>query len=81
MISPVQRTNFYKKLSSHGYRTREPFSDELTPENPMLASSIAGRLTQIGMTPYEIAKMTGFRDESTNTIFTSPMPTPRLRLV
>ncbi|MBO8188824.1 helix-turn-helix domain-containing protein [Streptomyces spirodelae] len=71
-ISTEKRTNLYKSLSSKGWRTKEPLSDELTPEVPKLAQSIGEAMANQGLTREEIALIAGFADPSRNTIFTPP---------
>jgi Zn-dependent peptidase ImmA (M78 family)/transcriptional regulator with XRE-family HTH domain len=59
-ITVAQRTNFYKQFSMKGWRTREPVSDELTPEHPTLAQAIGDTLASKGLTIEEIGKVAGF---------------------
>ena len=58
-VTSAQRTNFYKALSSRGWRTREPLSDEITPERPRLARQIGRALLDGGLTPDEAASVAG----------------------
>ncbi|WP_411149612.1 helix-turn-helix domain-containing protein [Streptomyces sp. A30] len=68
-ITPSKREYLYKQLSSRGWRTREPVSDELAPETPLLAQSIGDVMMDKGLTPDEIAQMAGFSDAAQNTLF------------
>jgi len=60
VITPEQRMNLYKGLSSRGWRTREPVSDELPPETPELPQNIGVSLMRRGHSPSEIAELAGF---------------------
>jgi Zn-dependent peptidase ImmA (M78 family)/DNA-binding XRE family transcriptional regulator len=67
LITYSQRTNFYKALSAHGWRTSEPVSEELAPEAPALAQNIGNALVSNGLTLAEIADLVGVSgDDSTN---------------
>lgn len=67
IITSTQRTNLYKSLSARGWRTVEPASDEIPPENPMLARNIANALLNSGLTSSEIADLVGVsRDDVAN---------------
>ncbi|HEX5496156.1 MAG TPA: ImmA/IrrE family metallo-endopeptidase [Mycobacteriales bacterium] len=79
VITTTQRTNFYKTFSAKGWRTHEPVSDELTPEEPQLPTSITQALLAAGLTQNEIAGRAGFANPTENTIFTTGLP--RLRAV
>jgi Zn-dependent peptidase ImmA (M78 family) len=61
-ITREQRTNLYKLLSHYGWRTREPVSDELPPEQPMLGRRIGDHLASKGLPAGEIAQLAGFRE-------------------
>ena len=58
-MNATQRMNFYKSLSARGWRTSEPVSEELAPEVPALAQSIATALVDNGLTVPEIADIVG----------------------
>ena len=60
VITLRQRTNLYKRLSAHGWRTREPVSEELAPEHPKLAAQIGQSLLDRGLTVDEVCAITGF---------------------
>jgi Zn-dependent peptidase ImmA (M78 family)/DNA-binding XRE family transcriptional regulator len=60
LILPAQRTNLYKSLSSYGWRTREPLSDELASEQPRLVQDIADTLSSKGFSEREMAELSGF---------------------
>ena len=79
LITATQRTNFYKTFSAKGWRTCEPVSDELAPEEPRLPASIAEALISAGLTEHEIAARAGFANSTENTIFTTGVR--RLRAV
>ncbi|GAA5048331.1 helix-turn-helix domain-containing protein [Streptomyces similanensis] len=79
VITSAKRTNLYKSLSSRGWRTREPLSDELPPEAPVLAQSISEAMADKGLNREEIAEMAGFSDADRNTLFVAS--TRRLRAV
>lgn len=68
-ITASKREYLYKQLSSKGWRTREPLSDELMPETPVLAQSIGDAMVDKGLTVAEIAHMAGFAEAAQNTIF------------
>ncbi|AXO32610.1 ImmA/IrrE family metallo-endopeptidase [Micromonospora sp. B006] len=55
-----QRTNLYKMLSARGWRTREPASDELPEERPLLPRNIGDALMAKGLSVSEIAAIAGF---------------------
>lgn len=60
VMTPTQRTAFYKRFSAMGWRTTEPISDELPREQPRLARAIGDTMAAKGLTPSEIAKLAGF---------------------
>ncbi|MBM7411136.1 Zn-dependent peptidase ImmA (M78 family) [Clavibacter michiganensis] len=64
--SPEERTRFYRQLSSRGWKTREPGSDELPPEIPRLAPSIGRRLHESELTRPEVMKLLGAREGADN---------------
>lgn len=67
-----ERQKFYRQLNSRGWKTREPGSDLIPPENPELAFSVGQRLHQSGLTQREIQVLIGTRDGHP-----SPFNTPR----
>ncbi len=69
LLSPTQRTNLYKMFSAKGWRTREPGSDDIAPELPLLAQSIGQSLASRGLNANEVATIAGFSDPSRNTLF------------
>lgn len=69
MLSPTQRTSMYKTFSAKGWRTREPGSEDIARERPALARSIGQDLTARGLSPDDVAQMTGFSRPSRNTLF------------
>lgn len=60
-IGAEERRRFYKQISARGWRTREPGSDRLAPEQPELAPAIGGRLRAAGLADAEIARLIGVR--------------------
>lgn len=64
LVSSTQRTNLYKTLSARGWRTREPASDELPPEQPVLPRSIGDALVAKGFSAAQIADLAGFSETS-----------------
>ena len=51
LFSPTQRTSMYKMFSAKGWRSREPGSDDIAPEQPALAEAIAQELSTRGLSP------------------------------
>ena len=78
-LSDRERTNFYKRFSALGWRTREPLSDELAPEQPRLAADIGQTLINSGLTESEAAMICGFSPDNADNPFLSDAS--RLRLV
>jgi Zn-dependent peptidase ImmA (M78 family)/DNA-binding XRE family transcriptional regulator len=79
VITPAQRASFYKKFSAMGWRTREPVSDELSPETATLPRRIGDALIEKGLTLEEIAHLAGYSGADVAHPF---QPTgPRLRTV
>jgi Zn-dependent peptidase ImmA (M78 family)/DNA-binding XRE family transcriptional regulator len=66
LMTKEQRASFYKKLGVHGWRTREPVSEELPPERPNLTQAIADALVQRGLNADEIAQIAGFASPDVN---------------
>ena len=82
IISSRERTNYYKRFSSLGWRTREPLSDELAPERPRLASEIGEALLARGHTPTEAAAICGYTTDNPDNPFKPSIgDRHRLRLV
>ena len=69
LLTPTQRTSMYKMFSARGWRTQEPGSDYMPPERPELAAAIGRDFTERGLTPDDIATMSGFHSADRNTIF------------
>lgn len=74
-----RREALYKQFSRLGWRQREPYSEDLGPEQPQLASTIAQTLLDKGFTPDEIAVIAGFANAGSNSMFS--VGVPRLRAV
>ncbi len=71
IIGSRERTNFYKRFSALGWRTREPLSDELAPERTRLAAEIGQALLSRGHTPSEAAEICGFSADNPHNPFIS----------
>ncbi|MFT4189795.1 MAG: XRE family transcriptional regulator [Aeromicrobium sp.] len=71
-LTATQRASLHKTLSAKGWRTREPLSDGLAPEEPRLARHIAESLKTRGLSEREIARLTGFSSPEENTLAPSP---------
>jgi Zn-dependent peptidase ImmA (M78 family) len=71
VLSPTQRTSMYKMFSAKGWRSREPGSDDIAPEQPALAEAIAQELSRRGLSPTEVAGIAGFSEPDRNTLFRS----------
>jgi Zn-dependent peptidase ImmA (M78 family) len=72
MLGASERTSFYKQMSARGWRTREPGSDELPPEQPKLLGSIASGLLAKGFTERDIAFIAGFSSPDENDVVVPP---------
>ncbi|MBV9011676.1 MAG: XRE family transcriptional regulator [Pseudonocardiales bacterium] len=60
LVKSCDRMDFYRSLSSRGWKVREPASDELPIEHPELAQRIGVRMRERGLSDDEIARMAGF---------------------
>lgn len=69
IISQEKRTALYRSLSSRGWRLKEPGSDELAQEVPMLTADITHAMLNRGLNRQEIATLAGWRDPERNTLF------------
>jgi len=78
-INGRERTNFYKRFSSLGWRTREPLSDELARERPRLAAEIGKALLDRGHSQSEAARICGYTFDNPDNPFVGDAK--RLRLV
>jgi Zn-dependent peptidase ImmA (M78 family)/DNA-binding XRE family transcriptional regulator len=65
VLTATQRTSLYKRFSSYGWRTREPISEELSPEHAQLASHIGSVLIEKCLTASEISRIAGYADSET----------------
>jgi Zn-dependent peptidase ImmA (M78 family) len=72
LLSAADRTRFYKAMSSRGWRTAEPDSDQLAPEEPRLVATIGNVLREKGLSDREIAKLAGFADNADDNPFAQP---------
>lgn len=78
-VTSKERTNFYKRFSALGWRTREPLSDELAPERPRLATQIGEALLVRGHSRDEAAAICGYAVDNPDNPFIAD--THPLRLV
>ena len=65
-LAPARRTSLYKALSKRGWRTKEPLSDELPPEQPMLVSRLVDALSDAGLTWSETRHVIGIAESADN---------------
>ena len=72
-----QRMSLYKQFSRMGWRTREPFSEDLAVERPRLTEAITQSLMDKGFSLHEIAVLAGFADTDNNSMFRPAGPTLR----
>ena len=72
LMGATDRTAFYKQMSARGWRTREPGSDDLPPEEPRLLASIAAGLRAKGFSDADIANLAGFSSAEENTVVVPP---------
>jgi len=79
-VSPDARTRFYKQMNARGWKTSEPGSATLPTERPQLPTRVGVVLRERGMTPAEIAEMSGHVDP-THDPFQADHGDNRLRLV
>jgi len=64
-LTAHQRTGLYKGLSRRGWRTKEPLSDEVSPEHPRLLHRLGQELLDQGLSRTEVAQIAGIaQDES-----------------
>lgn len=68
LLSSAQRTALWKTLSSRGWRTREPISEELVPETPRLLGAVTEALSSAGLSGSEIARIAGFHSAVHNNL-------------
>lgn len=73
LVTSAERVSFYKSMSTRGWRTVEPDSDQLAPEIPELLSMIGESLRAKGLTNDEIANLAGFAEGSTDNPFARPV--------
>lgn len=71
-LTTGERTRLYKQLAAHGWRTREPGSDDLRPEIPHLATEISSALASRGLTAEEQAALAGFATADDMYLFRPP---------
>lgn len=69
-----QRMSMYKQFSRMGWRTREPFSEDLAPECPRLAQAIAKTLVDKGFSYHDIAIIAGYAGTDHNHMFRPQRP-------
>jgi len=68
VVPAGQRMSMYKQFSRMGWRTREPFSEDLAVERPRLAEAITQTLKAKGFSPYDIAVLAGFAADDNNSM-------------
>lgn len=71
LLSPSQRTSMYKMFSAKGWRTREPGSEDIAAECPVLAQTIGQGLSARGLSPQDVASIAGFSEPGRNSLFRS----------
>lgn len=69
LLSSDGRARFYKALSARGWRTSEPDSDQLAPEEPELVAAIGNNLRARGLSEREIAELAGFAEDTDDNPF------------
>lgn len=72
VVTPTQRTRFYKQRSARGWIAKEPVSDELAPEVPRLLLHITAALTERGLNAEDVAAVAGFANPRDNDLFLMP---------
>ncbi len=77
-LTSTRRTSLYRALSARGWLTREPLSDELSPERPQLVERLSRELLNGGLTHDEIATIAGVSADGERPCF---LPKPRLSIV
>lgn len=73
-VTAADRKRFYATMTARGWRTTEPGSDRLPPEQPQLIHAPADQLRQAGMTDDEISQLTGARTAADAPPFLRPIP-------
>ncbi len=63
-LAPAKRTSLYKALSKRGWRTEEPLSDELPPEQPTLVHRLVDALSDAGLTRSETRHVIGITESA-----------------
>lgn len=77
VLAPGQRSSMFKQFSRLGWRTREPYSDEIGPEFPHLTMIIAETLIRKGFSLQDVSRLAGFADIDHNSMFRPPGPSLR----
>ena len=77
VVPAGQRMSMYKQFSRMGWRTREPFSEDLAMEQPRLTEVITQALMDKGFSLKEIAVLAGFAGTDQNSMFKPAGPTLR----
>ena len=78
-IGARERTNFYKRFSALGWRTGEPLSNELAPEQPRLVAEIGRTLLDRHKSRRDVAAILGYAADNPDNPFLDN--DSRLRLV
>lgn len=61
LITSHDRQALYKRISAKGWRTHEPKSDLIPPENPEFAPQIGEQMRKAGLSDSEIRRLSGTR--------------------
>jgi Zn-dependent peptidase ImmA (M78 family) len=77
VVPAGQRTSMYKQFSRLGWRTREPYSEDLAMEQPRLTEVITQALMDKGFSLQEVAVLAGFAGIDENSMFKPAGPTLR----
>ena len=65
-LAPAKRTSLHKALSKRGWRTKEPLSDELPPEQPSLVVRLIDALSDAGTTQSETRSIAGIAETASS---------------
>lgn len=79
-VDSEARRKFYRMMAARGWKTKEPCSERIPPEKPVLAESIGARLSQAGLTSEEISKLVGVVSTVRSPFIPEPQR-PRLMMV
>jgi Zn-dependent peptidase ImmA (M78 family) len=71
-VTPAERAKFYRTMNARGWRRVEPDSDAIVDETPELAATIGKALMTNGLSRDEVAKLTGRRGATNESVFLPP---------